>query len=323
MKMVTDAGKVAGTPAAFVTNVLTIVVPPGNPEEHPLIRRPGQAGHHRGRVRAAGALRRCHHRRSRRPPGSRSARPARRPTWCRLLCKVTSGVADAGLVYVTDASRRRAPCRGWGFPEASKAVNTYPIAAIDHAPHAQLCQGVRGHSSSALTHGDSSPRARLRSCLTEAGADPGHLRDSDQRSAHTVHTGLPGVLVAAGIDGSGADHALRVIGLGCAGPLAALRFTLVTSEIGARRTQALAAYRGSVHPALRRCSAVPLAVVLARGSVPGLRLLRSVVLLPLVLPPVVGGAGVAVICWGSAGVFAGYALNAVFGVRGLRSPPRR
>lgn len=33
----------------------------------------------------------------------------------------------------------------------------------------------------------------------------------------------------------------------------------------------------------------PLAVVLARGALPGLSLLRSVVLLPLVLPPVVGG----------------------------------
>ncbi|MFE0023033.1 ABC transporter permease [Amycolatopsis sp. NPDC059021] len=34
---------------------------------------------------------------------------------------------------------------------------------------------------------------------------------------------------------------------------------------------------------------VPLAVVLARSRVPGIRFLRSVVLLPLVLPPVVGG----------------------------------
>jgi molybdate transport system permease protein len=33
----------------------------------------------------------------------------------------------------------------------------------------------------------------------------------------------------------------------------------------------------------------PLAVVLARGRLPGMHLLRSVVLLPLVLPPVVGG----------------------------------
>ncbi|MFC0438592.1 ABC transporter permease [Kutzneria buriramensis] len=33
----------------------------------------------------------------------------------------------------------------------------------------------------------------------------------------------------------------------------------------------------------------PLALVLARGRLPGLRLLRAIVLLPLVLPPVVGG----------------------------------
>ena len=33
----------------------------------------------------------------------------------------------------------------------------------------------------------------------------------------------------------------------------------------------------------------PLAVVLARGNLPGMRVLRSIVLLPLVLPPVVGG----------------------------------
>ena len=34
---------------------------------------------------------------------------------------------------------------------------------------------------------------------------------------------------------------------------------------------------------------VPMALVLARGDFPGLRVLRSIVLLPLVLPPVVGG----------------------------------
>ncbi|MGH3786268.1 MAG: ABC transporter permease [Pseudonocardiaceae bacterium] len=57
----------------------------------------------------------------------------------------------------------------------------------------------------------------------------------------------------------------------------------------------------------------PLAVVLARGSVPGLRLLRSVVLLPLVLPPVVGGLALLYLL-GRSG-FAGYALEVAFGVR--------
>ena len=56
--------------------------------------------------------------------------------------------------------------------------------------------------------------------------------------------------------------------------LAALRLSLLTAAI----STALCIVFGG-----------PLAVVLARGRVPGLRLLRSVVLLPLVLPPVVGG----------------------------------
>lgn len=57
----------------------------------------------------------------------------------------------------------------------------------------------------------------------------------------------------------------------------------------------------------------PLAAVLARGSLPGLRLLRSVVLLALVLPPVVGGLALLYLL-GVSG-FAGYALDVAFGVR--------
>ncbi|HEU0087251.1 MAG TPA: ABC transporter permease [Pseudonocardiaceae bacterium] len=57
----------------------------------------------------------------------------------------------------------------------------------------------------------------------------------------------------------------------------------------------------------------PLAVVLARGAVPGMRLVRAVVLLPLVLPPVVGGLALLYLL-GRNG-FAGQALDLVFGVR--------
>ena len=56
--------------------------------------------------------------------------------------------------------------------------------------------------------------------------------------------------------------------------LSALRLSLVTAAI----STTLCVLLGG-----------PLAVVLARGRLPGMRLLRSVVLLPLVLPPVVGG----------------------------------
>ena len=56
----------------------------------------------------------------------------------------------------------------------------------------------------------------------------------------------------------------------------------------------------------------PLAVVLARGRVPGLRVLRSLVLLPLVLPPVVGGLALLYLL-GRTGLV-GSELNAWFGV---------
>ncbi|TSD99366.1 molybdate ABC transporter permease subunit [Skermania sp. ID1734] len=65
-------------------------------------------------------------------------------------------------------------------------------------------------------------------------------------------------------------------------------FGLITSE------SALIALQLSLKTAFASMVAcvilgVPMAVVLARGSLPGLAIWRSVILLPLVLPPVVGG----------------------------------
>lgn len=47
-----------------------------------------------------------------------------------VLAKVTSGEADAGLVYVTDVQTGDETVRGIAFPEAAAAVNIYPIAAL-------------------------------------------------------------------------------------------------------------------------------------------------------------------------------------------------
>jgi molybdate transport system permease protein len=58
---------------------------------------------------------------------------------------------------------------------------------------------------------------------------------------------------------------------------------------------------------------VPLAVVLARSRLPGIRMLRAVVLLPLVLPPVVGGLALLYLL-GRKG-FLGYFINVVAGVQ--------
>ncbi|MCS5714645.1 molybdate ABC transporter substrate-binding protein [Herbiconiux sp. CPCC 205716] len=130
MAKLTDAGLVdAGAPVDFATNVLTIAVPPGNP----------------GTVEAFADL----------------ADPAVRTVICAaqvpcgaatatletatgvtipavseessvtdVLGKVTSGEADAGLVYVTDVVAAGDAVEGVDIPEAAEAVNTYPIAPV-------------------------------------------------------------------------------------------------------------------------------------------------------------------------------------------------
>ena len=57
-----------------------------------------------------------------------------------VLAKVTSGEADAGLVYVTDVIAAGDDVKGIPFPESSEAVNTYPIVALKDAADADLAQ---------------------------------------------------------------------------------------------------------------------------------------------------------------------------------------
>jgi molybdate transport system substrate-binding protein len=57
-----------------------------------------------------------------------------------VLNKVTSGEADAGLVYVTDVKAARAKVKGITFPESSAVVNTYPIGALDDSKNPDLAK---------------------------------------------------------------------------------------------------------------------------------------------------------------------------------------
>jgi molybdate transport system substrate-binding protein len=70
-----------------------------------------------------------------------------------VLGKVTSGEADAGLVYVTDVKAAGESVHGVTFPESAKAVNTYPIAPLDGSKHAgtalafaQYVAGAKGQA---------------------------------------------------------------------------------------------------------------------------------------------------------------------------------
>ncbi|HET9255560.1 MAG TPA: molybdate ABC transporter substrate-binding protein [Pseudonocardiaceae bacterium] len=139
MNVVRDKGKLAGTPQPFVTNVLTIVVPPGNPKSirsFADLAKPGVT-----EVVCAPQV----------PCGAATVKIEKETNIAlspaseendvlAVLSKVEAGVADAGLVYVTDARTAAGKVQEIAFPEAAKAVNTYPIAAISGSPHAQLAQ---------------------------------------------------------------------------------------------------------------------------------------------------------------------------------------
>lgn len=57
-----------------------------------------------------------------------------------VLNKVTSGEADAGLVYKTDVKSAGDKVLGVPFSESGEAVNVYPIAVLTGSKHADLAQ---------------------------------------------------------------------------------------------------------------------------------------------------------------------------------------
>ena len=102
-------------------------------------------------------------------------------------------------------------------------------------------------------------------------------------------------------------------------PLAGLLIRAPWGRLGAAlsgsdATQALtlSLWTATVSTAISVVIGVPLAWVLARASFPGQRLLRALVTLPLVLPPVVGGVAL-LLAFGRTG-FAGRYLDSWFGL---------
>lgn len=133
MAVVADAGLVAGEPEIFVTNRLQIAVPAGNPA--------GVAGFAdladpelslvvcAPQVPCGAATETVEE-----STGVELAPVSEEPDVRSVLSKVTSGEADAGLVYVTDVISAGGRVEGVDFPEAGTALNEYPIAALSEAP---------------------------------------------------------------------------------------------------------------------------------------------------------------------------------------------
>jgi len=137
MDKATTAGLIDGTPVNFATNTLTIVVAPGNPKginSFGDLAKPGV-----GVVICAEPV----------PCGgaTKKVEQVTRVTLAPLseessvtdvLTKVTSGQADAGVVYVTDAKSAGDKVTEVPFPESAQAVNTYPIAVLKQTKNAEL-----------------------------------------------------------------------------------------------------------------------------------------------------------------------------------------
>jgi molybdate transport system substrate-binding protein len=137
MDKAAQAGLLAASPVTFASNTLTIAVAPGNPKHITAFRdltKPGTSvvvcaaqvpcGSATSKVEKAAGV-------DLRPVSEESSVTD-------VLNKVTTGQADAGLVYVTDAIGAGAKVTAVPFPEAAGAVNTYPIAVLKQSESPQL-----------------------------------------------------------------------------------------------------------------------------------------------------------------------------------------
>lgn len=132
MTKVTDAGDAAGKPVDFATNVLQIVTPPGNPAGITSLADLAQEGLNlvicAPQVPCGAATQRVAE-----ATGTTLYPVSEEQSVADVLAKVTSGEADAGLVYVTDVQNSGDAVQGIEFPESSEAVNTYPITVLAEA----------------------------------------------------------------------------------------------------------------------------------------------------------------------------------------------
>jgi molybdate transport system substrate-binding protein len=137
MAKLTTASLVKGSPINFATNTLEIAVPVGNPAKIASFADLAKQGIKT--VICAPAV-----------PCGAAALAIEKATGVSLtpvseetavtgvLSKVQTGEADAGLVYVTDVAAAAGKVTGITFAESSKAVNTYPIAALAGSKNAKV-----------------------------------------------------------------------------------------------------------------------------------------------------------------------------------------
>jgi len=137
MGPVSDAGLLRGQATGFASNVLEIAVPPGNPASVSSFRDLSRQGVKvvvcASQVPCGAAAETAE-----REAGVALTPVSEESSVADVLGKVVSGEADAGLVYATDVKSAGGKVRGIPFPQARKAVVTYPIAAIAKSRQQEL-----------------------------------------------------------------------------------------------------------------------------------------------------------------------------------------
>ena len=137
MAKLADAKLLHGTATDFATNVLEIAVPPSNPASITTfadLAKPGvKVVVCASQVPCGAAADTVE-----KAAGVTLSPVSEESSVTDVLGKVTSGEADAGLVYVTDVKGAGSKVKGIPFDQAGEAVNTYPIATVGSSRNKEL-----------------------------------------------------------------------------------------------------------------------------------------------------------------------------------------
>jgi molybdate transport system substrate-binding protein len=137
MKTVVDGGVSAAEPVVFATNVLQIATAPGNPKGiatfADLAKPDLKVVVCAPQVPCGAAADKIE-----KATGVTLTPVSEEPDVKSTLGKVTSGDADAGLVYVTDVAAAGPAVQGVPFPESPEATTNYPITVTTDAPQPEL-----------------------------------------------------------------------------------------------------------------------------------------------------------------------------------------
>ena len=137
MDKLVDADLAGDEPQDFATNVLEIAVPPGNPAGvqsfQDLAKQSVQVVVCAPEVPCGAATQQVADN-----AGVTLHPVSEEQSVTDVLGKVTSGEADAGVVYVTDVQAAGDGVEGIEFPESDQVVNTYPIAPVEGTDEADL-----------------------------------------------------------------------------------------------------------------------------------------------------------------------------------------